>query len=53
MLSQLCQERSGLTVMRFEPGRHGVLCRCRKAAAVLLGLAVLSQETLVAVLAVG
>jgi len=34
MLSQLCQERSGLTVMRLASlGATACSCRCRKAAA--------------------
>ncbi len=54
MLSQLCQERSGLTVMRFEAGRHGVLLPLQESGSEFFWVwPVLSQETLVAVLAVG
>ena len=54
LLSQLCQEQSGLTVGRFEPGRHSVLEPLRGQGAEFFWLwPVLSQDTLVAVLAVG
>ncbi|MDE2251317.1 MAG: EAL domain-containing protein [Gammaproteobacteria bacterium] len=54
LLSQLCQEHSGLTVGRFEPGRHSVLEPLRAQGAEFFWLwPVLSQERLVAVLAVG
>jgi len=54
MLSQLCQERSGLTVMRLEPQRHSVLVPMQEHGAEFFWVwPVLSQETLVAVLAVG
>jgi diguanylate cyclase (GGDEF)-like protein len=54
MLSELCQERSGLTVMRFEAGRHGVLLPLQESGCEFFWVwPVLSQETLVAVLAVG
>jgi diguanylate cyclase (GGDEF)-like protein len=54
LLSQLCQERSGLTVARFEAGRHSVLEPLRELGAEFFWLwPVLSQDTLVAMLAVG
>ena len=54
MLSQLCQERSGLTVMRFEAGRHSLLLPLQECGSEFYWVwPVLSQETLVAVLAVG
>jgi len=54
LLSQLVQERSGLTVMRLEPQRHSVLLPMQEYGAEFFWVwPVLSQETLVAVLAVG
>jgi diguanylate cyclase (GGDEF)-like protein len=54
LLSQLYEERAGLTVGRFETGRHSVLEPLRAHGAELYWLwPVLSQDTLVAVLAVG
>ncbi|HVN98672.1 MAG TPA: EAL domain-containing protein [Steroidobacteraceae bacterium] len=54
LLSQLCQEHSGLTVGRFEPGRHSVLEPLRAQGAEFFWLwPVISQDKLVAVLAVG
>ena len=54
LLSQLCQEHSGLTVGRFEAGRHSVLEPLRAQGAEFFWLwPVISQDKLVAVLAVG
>jgi diguanylate cyclase (GGDEF)-like protein len=54
LLSQLYQERGGLTVGRFEAGRHSVLEPLRTHGAEYYWLwPVLSQDTLAAVLAVG
>jgi hypothetical protein len=54
LLSQLCQEHSGLTVGRFEAGRHSVLEPLRGQGAEFFWLwPVISQDKLVAVLAVG
>ncbi|MBS0387278.1 MAG: EAL domain-containing protein [Proteobacteria bacterium] len=54
LLSQLCQEHSGLTVGRFEAGRHSVLEPLRAHGAEFFWLwPVISQDKLVAVLAVG
>ena len=54
LLSQLVQEKSGLTVGRHEPGRHSLLEPLREQGAEYYWLwPVVSQETLVAVLAVG
>jgi diguanylate cyclase (GGDEF)-like protein len=54
LLSQLCQEEAGLTVARFEPGRHSLLEPLRDQGAEYFWLwPVIVQETLVAVLAVG
>jgi diguanylate cyclase (GGDEF)-like protein len=54
LLSQLVQEKSGLTVGRLEPGRHSLLEPLRERGAEFYWLwPVISQETLVAVLAVG
>ena len=54
LLSQLAQERGGLTVMRFEPGRHSVLEPLHAHGAEFFWLwPVMSQENLAAVLAVG
>ncbi|MGH8252806.1 MAG: putative bifunctional diguanylate cyclase/phosphodiesterase [Steroidobacteraceae bacterium] len=54
LLSQLCQEQSGLTVGRFEAGRHSVLEPLRGQGAEFFWLwPVISQDKLVAVLAVG
>ncbi len=54
LLSQLCQEQHGLTVARYETGRHSVLEPLRSQGAEFYWLwPVLSQDNLVAVLAVG
>ena len=54
LLSQLTQERAGLTVARFEPGRHSVLEPLHVRGAEFFWLwPVLSQEHISAVLAVG
>ena len=54
LLSQLAQERAGLTVARFEPGRHSVLEPLRAHGAEFFWLwPVMSQENMAAVLAVG
>jgi diguanylate cyclase (GGDEF)-like protein len=54
LLSQLAQERGGLTVARFEPGRHSVLEPLHVHGAEFFWLwPVLSQESMAAVLAVG
>jgi diguanylate cyclase (GGDEF)-like protein len=54
LLSQLCQEAAGLTVARFESGRHSLLEPLRDQGAEYFWLwPVIVQETLVAVLAVG
>ena len=54
LLSQLGQERAGLTVARFEPGRHSVLEPLRAHGAEFYWLwPVMSQESLAAILAVG
>jgi diguanylate cyclase (GGDEF)-like protein len=54
MLSQLCQASAGLTVGRFEVGRHSLLEPLRDVGAEFYWLwPVLSQDTLVATLAVG
>jgi diguanylate cyclase (GGDEF)-like protein len=54
LLSQLCQEEAGLTVARFEAGRHSLLEPLREQGADYFWLwPVLVQETLVGVLAVG
>ncbi len=54
LVSQLTQERGGLTVARFEPGRHSVLEPLHAHGAEFFWLwPVLSQENLAAVLAVG
>ena len=54
LLSQLVQEKLGLTVGRFEPGRHSLLEPLREQGAEFFWLwPVVSQQTLVAVLAVG
>jgi diguanylate cyclase (GGDEF)-like protein len=54
LLSQLCQEKAGLTVARFESGRHSLLEPLRDHGADCFWLwPVLVEETLVAVLAVG
>ncbi len=54
LVSQLAQERGGLTVARFEPGRHSVLEPLHAHGAEFFWLwPVLSQESMVAVLVVG
>ncbi len=54
LVSQLAQERGGLTVARFEPGRHSVLEPLHMHGAEFFWLwPVLSQENMAAVLAVG
>ncbi len=54
LLSQLSQERAGLTVARFEPGRHSVLEPLHTRGAEFFWLwPVLSQDSISAVLAVG
>ena len=54
LLSQLAQEREGLTVGRFEPGRHSVLEPLHAHGAEFFWLwPVQSQENMAAVLAVG
>jgi diguanylate cyclase (GGDEF)-like protein len=54
LLSQLCQEQAGLTVARFEAGRHSLLEPLRDQGSDYFWLwPVLVQETLVGVLAVG
>ena len=54
LLSQLCQEQHGLTVGRFEAGRHSVLEPLHDQGAEFFWLwPVRSQDNLVAVLAVG
>jgi diguanylate cyclase (GGDEF)-like protein len=54
LLSQLAQERAGLTVARYEPGRHSVLEPLRTHGAEFFWLwPVMAQDTLAAVLAVG
>ena len=54
LVSQLAQERGGLTVARFEPGRHSILEPLHAHGAEFFWLwPVLSQENIAAVLAVG
>jgi diguanylate cyclase (GGDEF)-like protein len=54
LLSQLAQERAGLTVARFEPGRHSVLEPLRVHGAEFFWLwPVMAQEHMAAMLAVG
>jgi len=54
LLSQLCQEPHGMTVARFEPGRHSLLEPLHEHGSSFYWMwPVLAQETLVGVLAVG